>query len=31
MRSEGNNELHVTSTHYDDQIALDLVRGSQEL
>ena len=29
MRSKGNNELHVTSTHYDDQIALDLVRGSQ--
>ena len=28
MRSR-NNELHVTSTHYDDQIALDLVRGSQ--
>ena len=22
MRSEGNNELHVTSTHYDDQIAV---------
>lgn len=29
MRSKGNNELHVTSTHYDDQIALDLVRDSQ--
>ena len=30
IRSKGNNELHVTSTHYDNQQALDLVKKVKE-
>lgn len=29
IRSKGNNELHVTSIHYDNQQALDLVKKSE--
>ena len=29
IRSKGNNELHVTSIHYDDKDALNLVRNSE--
>ena len=30
IRSKGNNELHVTSTHYDNKQALDLVKKVKE-
>lgn len=29
MRSKGNQELHVTSIHYDNKIAIDLVKRSE--
>lgn len=31
LRSKGNNELHVTSIHYDNELALELVGKSQNV